>query len=199
MKTLTEEQRTKWATDGYIHLESALSQEEVAFFSDKLDEVRQLPGYEPRPDELQRGHYKWLDHADDLDPEGFMDRRDLLTYDQAFIDLVDKPDVFDLIVDIMGPWILFSMSQAIVRAATNTFPGYTHTDGGEALRRIRVSETRRPLAMKAMYLLSDVEGTDSGNFTVFPGSHLRPFPEDNIELTPHTPGAAQLTGKAGDA
>jgi ectoine hydroxylase-related dioxygenase (phytanoyl-CoA dioxygenase family) len=91
------------------------------------------------------------------------------------------------------------MSQAIVRASTETFPGYTHTDGGEALRRIRVTETSRPLAMKAMYLLSDVDGPDSGNFTVYPGSHMRPFPEDAEEwLNPHTPGAVQLTGKAGD-
>ena len=198
MQKLTEEQRIKWATDGYIQLEGALSSEEVTFFSDKLDEVRGLPGFEPRPDELQRGHYKWLDGADDRDREGFMDRRDLLTYDDAFINLIDRPGVFDLIVDIMGPWILFSMSQAIVRASDD-FPGYTHTDGGEALRRIRVTETSLPLAMKAMYLLCDVEGTDAGNFTVFPGSHLRPFPEDNSELTPHTPGAVQLTGKAGDA
>ena len=51
--------------------------------------------------------------------------------------------------------------------------------------------------MKAMYLLSDVEGHEATNFTVFPGSHLRRFPEDNSEgLTPHTPGAVQLEGKA---
>jgi len=106
--------------------------------------------------------------------------------------------VFDLIVDIMGPYILLSMSQAIVRASTNEFPGYTHTDGGEALRRIRVTETSWPLAMKALYLLSDVTGPDSGNFTVFPGSHLRPFPEGDGPVTPDTPGAVKLTGKAGD-
>jgi hypothetical protein len=199
VQTLTEEQRIKWATDGYIQLEGALNPAEVDFFSTELDDVRKKPGYEPRPNELQRGHYKWLDHADDLDPEGFMDRRDLLPYHDEFINLIDKPNVFDLIVDIMGPWILFSMSQAIVRAATETFPGYTHTDGGEALRRIRVTETSRPLAMKVMYLLNDIDGIDSGNFTVFPGSHLRPFPEDNAQLNPHTPGAVQLTGKAGDA
>ncbi len=34
---------------------------------------------------------------------------------------------------------------------------------------------------------------------IFPGSHLRPFPEDADALpTPRTPGAVQLTGKAGD-
>jgi ectoine hydroxylase-related dioxygenase (phytanoyl-CoA dioxygenase family) len=129
-----------------------------------------------------------------------MDRRDLLTYHQAFIDLIDRPRVFDLILDLMGPYIQFSMSQAIVRASTETFPGYTHTDGGEAQRAIRVTETSRPLAVKVMYLLTDVTEPDSGNFTIFPGSHLRPFPERAERIpNPHMPGAVPLLGKAGDA
>ncbi len=197
MRTLTEEQRTRWAIDGYICLEQALRPEEVALFNEELDRMRHLPGWEPT--DLPRGHYGWVEQCPDLDPTAFMDRRDLLSYHDAFIELVDRPEVFDLIVDIMGPYILFSMSQAIVRAVTDEFPGYTHTDGGEALRRIRVTETSRPLALKALYLLSDVSGTDSGNFTIFPGSHLRPFPEDEDRIiTPHSPGAVQLTGKAGD-
>jgi hypothetical protein len=32
-----------------------------------------------------------------------MDRRDLLNYGEAFLDLIDRPEVFDLVVDIMGP------------------------------------------------------------------------------------------------
>ncbi|MBG06470.1 MAG: hypothetical protein CMM59_20605 [Rhodospirillaceae bacterium] len=115
MRTLTEAQRIQWETDGYIVLEGALNPDEVEFFSNELDEVRKKPGYEPRPGELPRGHYGWVDHADDLNPDGFMDRRDLLPYHKAFRDLIDKPEVFDLVVDIMGPYILFSMSQAIVR------------------------------------------------------------------------------------
>ena len=86
-----------------------------------------------------------------------------------------------------------------MRPSTDTFPGYTHTDGGEALREIRVTETSPPLAMKAMYLLSDVNGPDSGAFTVYPGSHMRKFPwRRDEQLTPHSPGAVQLPGKAGD-
>ncbi len=197
MQQLTQQQRSQWSTDGYLHLQGVLSPEEVEFFSAQLDRVRTLPGYEPS--DLPRGHYGLLPHADDLATEGFMDRRHLLDYDQSFIDLIDRPGLFDLIVDIMGPYLLLSMSQAIVRPATKAFPGYTHTDGGEALRYVRVTETSRPIAMKAMYLLSDVEGTDSGNFTVFPGSHMRPFPDDAERWpTPHSPGAAQLAGKAGD-
>jgi hypothetical protein len=197
LQKLTEEQGIKWATDGYLQLEQVFDPEEVAFFSDQIDNLRQLPGYEPT--DLPRGHYGWVEQCADLDPEAFMDRRDLLTYHQAFIDLIDRPGIFDLIVDIMGPYIVFSMSQAIVRASTEDFPGYTHTDGGEGLRRIRVTETSRPIAMKALYLLTDVGEPDSGNFTVFPGSHMRPYPEDEAMIPhPHAPGAVQLTGKAGD-
>jgi hypothetical protein len=197
MQRLTDEQRRQWGTDGYLHLHGVLSAQEVEFFSAQLDRVRAQPGYEPS--DLPRGHYGWLPHADDLANDGFMDRRDLLPYDQSFIDLIDRPNVFDLIVDIMGPYLLHSMSQAIVRSSTDSFPGYTHTDGGEALRYIRLAESSRPIALKAMYLLSDVEGTDNGNLTVFPGSHMRPFP-DTLEAwpTPHSPGAAQLQGAAGD-
>jgi ectoine hydroxylase-related dioxygenase (phytanoyl-CoA dioxygenase family) len=50
-----------------------------------------------------------------------------------------------------------------------------------------------------MYLLTDVTEKDSGNFTVFPGSHMRPFPERKERApNPHAPGAVQLLGKAGD-
>ena len=199
MQRLTEEQRTQWAVDGYLCIEGALKPDEVEFFSSEIDRFRKLPGWEPLSGMLPRGHYGWVEKCVDQDPEAFMDRRDILPYNQAFIDLIDKENVFDLIVDIMGPNIIFSMSQAIVRGSGDGFPGYIHTDGGEGQREIRVTETSRPIAVKAMYLLSDVEGSDSGNFTVFPGSHMRPI-QFNKEppIGPNSPGAVQLNGKAGD-
>ena len=197
MEILDDVQRERWATDGYLHLRGVLSPDEVDFFSDELDRVRLLPGYEPG--QAQLGHYEWMETSKSVDTEGFMDRRDLLNYGQHFIDLIDRPGLFDLLVDIMGPHIMLSMTQAIVRPSTDGFAGYTHTDGGEGLREIRVSETSPPLAMKAMYLLSDVTQEDAGAFTVFPGSHLRRFPWRRDEpLTPHSPGAVQLPGDAGD-
>ncbi|MFN0028550.1 MAG: phytanoyl-CoA dioxygenase family protein [Acidimicrobiales bacterium] len=200
MQQLTEEQRQQWAVDGYLRLEGVLSEAEVMRYRQELDRIRPLPGWEPAKIEgLPIGHYEWLEGARDADTEGFMDRRDLLEYGPGFMDLIDFPPVFDLIVDIMGPNILLSMTQAIVRPSTEKFPGYIHTDGGEALREVRVSETSRPLALKALYLLSDVVGTDAGAFTVFPGSHLRPFPSRvDPPLSPKSPGAVQLPGRAGD-
>ena len=199
METMTPAQRRQWQSDGYLHLEGVFDADEVNFFSAEMDRIRTVPGWEPdRNPELPIGHYAWLDHAVDLDPSGFMDRRDLLTYHQAFMDLVDAAPVFDYIVDIMGHNILLSMTQAIVRPADEKFPGYTHTDGGESLRLTRVSEASPPVALKAMYLLTDVTAENSGNLTVFPGSHMRQIPYEDRTMTPYSPGAAQLLGKAGD-
>ena len=200
MQKLTDAQRQRFQSDGYLHLEQVLNTDDAEFFIKEIDRIRQTPGYEPdKNPELPRGHYAWMDHTPDLDSEGFMDRRELLIYGQAFIDLVDRAPVFDYIVDLMGPNILLSMTQAIVRPPSEAFSGYTHTDGGESLRRVRVNETCPPIALKAMYLLSDVTEEDSGNLTVFPGSHIRQIPYDSDRVvTPYSPGAAQLMGKAGD-
>ena len=68
------------------------------------------------------------------------------------------------------------MTQAVARAASESFSGYTHTDGVESLRLTRVGESSPAIAVKAMYLLTDVHGENCGNLTVFPGSHLRLIP-----------------------
>lgn len=200
MHKLTDVQKRQFQSDGYLHLKQVLNPEGVDLYSSEIDRIRQLPGYEPDKNPvLPRGHYTWMDHTPDLNSEGFMDRRDLTTYGPAFIDLIDKSPVFDYVVDLMGPNILLSMTQAIVRPSNPDFPGYTHTDGGESLRQIRVQESCPPIALKAMYLLTDVSEKNSGNLTIFPGSHVRQIPENDEEMvTPYSPGAEQLMGKADD-
>jgi hypothetical protein len=100
MQKLADEQRRRFQSDGYLHLEQVLNTDEAAFFRNEIDRIRQIPGYEPdKNSEMPRGHYAWMDHAPDLDSEGFMDRRELLIYGQAFIDLVDRAPVFDYVVE----------------------------------------------------------------------------------------------------
>jgi len=92
MQQLTRAQREQWAIDGYIRVERALSPGQVAFFDAELDRIRQLPGWEPSPDG-PLGHYAWLDHAVDRDPEGF-----LYNYCQLFLRTYDPeptPEVLE--------------------------------------------------------------------------------------------------------
>lgn len=197
LDTLSDDQRQQWTDDGYLRIESVLDPHEVDFLNDETDRIRLLPGWEPS--EAALGHYERRDRCATTDPAGYMDRRDLLDYGRHFVDLIDRPGLFDLIVDLMGPHIMLSMTQAIVRPSTDKFTGYTHTDGGEGLREIRVTDTSRPIAMKALYLLTDVDVDDAGGLTVFPGSHREEFPWRNSSpISPRTEGAVQLHGKAGD-
>ncbi len=107
MQKLADEHSRRFQSDGYLHIEQVLNTDEVEFFRNEIDRIRQIPGYEPdkNPD-MPRGHYGWMDHTQDLDSEGFMDRKELLIYGQPFIDLIDSAPVFDYIVDLMGPNIL---------------------------------------------------------------------------------------------
>ncbi|MXW52751.1 MAG: hypothetical protein F4X44_02455 [Gammaproteobacteria bacterium] len=92
------------------------------------------------------------------------------------------------------------MTQAIVRPASENSPGYTRTDGGVALHCFCPSENSHPLAMKAMYSFTDVNEPDSGNLTLFPGSHRKqiPFGGDRL-VSPTSPGSKQIMGEAGDS
>ncbi len=73
-----------------------------------------------------------------------------------------------------------------------------HTDGGQAMRQLRVSESSLPFQIKLQYFLTDLPAPDMGNFTLVPGSHNRPFPEGGFEEGPYIPEAVQLCEAAGD-
>lgn len=176
-RVLTKEQEQQWAIDGYLLLKNVLSKSEVKTLIKEIDRL-------------------YRKHASNS--KG-MDRRNLLPDSKVFIHLMDHPAIFDLVLDLMGPYLQVSMAEAIVRVPDSKFKGYIHTDGGQAMRRIRVTETSWPLQIKIQYFLTDTSRLNCGNFTLFPGSHLRPFPEGDTPITVETPGSVQLTAKSGDA
>ena len=199
MQLLDPVLKRQFYTDGYIVLTGLLHDDEVALLNAQLDRIRTLPGYEPDNDpKFNIGHYSVHNHTKDLNPDGFMDRRELLDYGHEFIELVDRAPGFDYLVDLMGHNIMLSMTQAIVRPPTEKFPGYTHTDGGESMRMTRVAAGEQPIAVKIMYMLSDTLEEDSGNLTVFPGSHIMQIPYEDRTMTPYSRGAVQLKARAGD-
>lgn len=180
---LTGEQKQQWAIDGYILLKGVLSSAESG-------ELRR---------EVDRLHRRFVLNKADADPKSGLDRRNILPDSDAFIHLMDHPAVFDVVLELMGPYIQLSMAEAVVRPPNPGYKGFIHTDGGQALRHIRVTETSWPLQIKIQYFLSDVSKPDRGNFTIFPGSHLRPYPDGDTPITAQTPGAVQLCAEAGDA
>ena len=76
------------AQDGYLQIEGALSDDQVALFSAELDRFRLEPGWEPGPTSLATTPGSTMRPAPI--PTAFMDRRDLLNYGQHFVDLIDQ-------------------------------------------------------------------------------------------------------------
>jgi hypothetical protein len=182
--TITPSQREQFGRDGYLLFPGVLPQEEVDRIAGAVDRL-----YER--DVLRSAN---------PDPKRRMDALGVLHEDQVFIDLIDHPSMFGVVLDILGPYIQFGLATATVHPPNPVFTGFLHVDGGPHLQRIRVSETSWPLQVKVLWFLTDVSAPDMGNIVFVPGSHLRPFPERAGRIPdPHMPGAVPLLGKAGDA
>ena len=141
-RRFTDKQKSQWAIDGYVVLEGLLNPTEVGELTRHVDK-------------LFEDH---LAQSPDADSKAGMDHRDALEVCEPLIDMIDHPRVFDIVLDLLGPYIQLSMAEVLVRPPNPDFAGFIHTDGGQALRRIRVTETSLPLQLKIQYFLTDVDG-----------------------------------------
>ena len=179
---LTAEQKREWDKNGYIILRNVFSMVEIKSLIVVVDQM-----------------YEEYLRQPNVAPNAEFDRRNVMEENDIFIELMDHAVTFPIVLEIMGHYILLGMSEVIIRPPNPEPKGILHTDGGQAMQQIRVSQSSLPLQIKIQYFLTDVEEKDSGNFTVVPGSHNRPFPEGGFKDGPYIPEAIQLRARAGDA
>ena len=86
-KTLSPEQRRQWATDGYLLLNGILGKKELAQFGRVVDRLYRRHARPGKKTNLKKS----------------LDRRNVLGDDDLFIELMDHPATFDLVLDILGP------------------------------------------------------------------------------------------------
>ena len=178
---LTEKLKCQWKEDGYLVLKGILSSEEIKDLVQVVDQM-------------------YIEHLKqpDVKPDSGLDRRNVMEENDIFAEMMDHPVTFPIVLELMGPYIGLGMSEAIIRTTDPEGKGLLHTDGGQAMRQIRMSESSIPLQIKLQYFLTDLPAPDMGNFTLVPGSHNRPFPEEGFEEGPYIPEAVQLCVAAGD-
>ena len=179
---LTTEQKRIWKDEGYVILKGVLSTREIIDLTAVVDQM--YDEYLQQPDVKQNA---------------VLDRRNVMEENDIFVKLIDHPVTFPIVLELMTPYILLGMSEVTVRPPDLEGKGILHTDGGQAMRQIRVTDSSLPLQIKIHYFLTDLHSKDSGNFTVVPGSHKRPFPESGFEEGPYLADAVQLCVNAGDA
>lgn len=183
---LTAEQRAAFDRDGFLIVRGALPPEMVARLTAAADRL----------------------YAEGVEREGLSARnhwqmRHCIAADDAFLDLLDWPTVFALVVGLLNWDIHLITSHLIVRppnppGTRNDFKGEGwHRDGG--MSPAEMQEPHPRLFLKVNYLLSDQSEPGRGNTQVVPGSNRLVGPPAQAEGAPHPYGAVELCGRAGDA
>ena len=123
MGILSREQRKQWKTEGYLVLKGVLSPDEVHALLATVDDMDAA---------FRKG--------ENVTADSLFDKRNVMEDNDIFVDLMDHPATFPIVRELIGDFIQLSMSEVIVRPPNPKDQGYLHTDGGQAMRTIRVSQ-----------------------------------------------------------
>jgi ectoine hydroxylase-related dioxygenase (phytanoyl-CoA dioxygenase family) len=182
------QQRRQWEEEGYLLIEQALPENEVAALLDATDRV-----VAHRRETFGQGAAGGGEHAYKIVRA--------VEEDAALDLLIDHPTTLPVLLDLLGPSLQILGTEIFVRRPA---PGHEpliewHKDGGPALARILCQPGSPALQVKIQYFLTDLSEPDSGNFLLVPGSHRRPFPEDGKVPDEDLARAVQVLAKPGDA
>ena len=196
IRVLTEEQKCQWKEDGYLVLKGVLSDEEIKNVTTVVDQMDE--------EHREQLHSEGVQNESDAKPYTGLNKLNIIENSDIFVELMDHPVTFPVVLELLGPFIQLSMSQAMIRPPNPENKGLAHAlhpDGGQAMQRIRVDNNSLPLQIKIQYFLTPLATPEHGNFTIVPGSHHRPFPAAQLgnAESPHNAEAVQLCVEAGDA
>ena len=196
IRVLTEEQKCQWKEDGYLVLKGVLSDEEIKNVTTVVDQMDE--------EHREQLHSEGVQNESDVKPYTGLNKLNIIENSDIFVELMDHPVTFPVVLELLGPFIQLSMSQAMIRPPNPENKGLAHAlhpDGGQAMQRIRVDNNSLPLQIKIQYFLTPLATPEHGNFTIVPGSHHRPFPAAQLgnAESPHNAEAVQLCVEAGDA
>lgn len=180
---ITEGQRAEFDDRGFVLIEGALAPPLVDRLTRATDRVW--------TEQLAKG----LDHGASLHLKGFV------TLDDAFLDLLDHPTTFPLVVGILG-WNIFvyhchlDVNPPVGTASTHRW-GW-HRDG----ERIDQDLAMRPgpmMSVKVAFFLTDVSEPERGNLHVIPGSHRLDMAPRRVDGSLSPPGAIPIVARPGTA
>lgn len=188
---LSQEERSFWNENGYLHLKGCLNDKEVSTLSAELSELaEQAKGWS---DEQKAMYTSTAGNGDHLDIVGLP-----LVTDAADM-LMDHPNIFGRILGLMGPYIYVPAMEYLERHPHDGQLLRLHTDGGCSLRGMFPSPDSLLLQLKVQVFLTDTDKPNSGNFMMVPGSHRTHFPIEASEIETATRKAIPVLANKGDA
>lgn len=156
---MTDEERDHFERLGYLHVENALSPDEVDALTGEVDALYDAAEAE--------GQMK--------DPNSW-GKADIVGLNDTFLNLVDNPRVLPKVWGAMG-WniMLYHSHLHVKRPAPGAGEGEGwmefHQDSGRVNLEMRTFPQAR-ISLKVAYFLTDVSEPGRGNFYIIPGSHV---------------------------
>lgn len=187
MTVMTKEQKLFFETQGYLVIEDALSPAETQAALAALERVEE----ETRPQweaDIAAGRASPIAH----------DINRIIEHGDIFLDLMEHPNAFPIMREIIGDDIQLSDNQALIKPARTKTHATWHSDIG-LLR--GVFHPLSTVMAKQFFFLTDV-AENGGPLTFMPGSHKLPgdYPVPQWEGTlAELPGMVKMTVKAGTA
>ena len=154
----TQEQLDTFNDDGYLVVEDALPPQMVEQLTQVVDRIE--------TEERKRQN---------LSSNQLLVKFRTVIEDDIFLELLDWPQTFPLVWDILGWNIQLYISHLIVYPAEpekdQVLTGGWHQDGGRPVQEMERPQPR--LSLKISYWLSNVDSPDNGAMQIIPGSHKR--------------------------
>lgn len=183
---LTEKQRAAFDRDGFLAVPNALPPEMVAKLTGVVDRL------------MEEGIRK-----QGLSDKGLWFMRNCVVADDLFLELLDWPATFPLVMDLLNWNIQLSTSHLVIRAPSSPDADETflaegwHRDGGTSAQEMEEPHPR--LIIKVAYWLTDLSEPGRGNIRFVPGSNRLIGRPAQAEGAPHPYGAIEICANPGDA
>lgn len=173
-----------YETQGFVHLPGVLEPAFLARFKASFDRT------------IAKHNEKWLAAGEAATPSFDIPR--ILDEDDIFVDLVDLPTVFPLLVEILGYDIQLIIAQARIFRPALTFvpPWHSDLDGVRG-----IDPGVNPRFMAKIHFYPEDLTPEQGCLAFIPGSHRYSIgtPRPRISYSQDSPLFKKIVPKAGDA
>jgi len=172
---MTPEQKVQFETQGFLHIRGALESNLLSRLKTAFDTAAEKHGVANKLADIPR----------------------ILDQDDVFVDIVDTPPVFSVLLDILGGDIQLLQTQARVFPPGKTFTAPWHSDL-ELVNGIDMTHSTN-FMVKVHYYPEDLT-PEQGCLAFIPGSHRYPagMPRPDISPDLQHPTVVKVVPKAGD-
>lgn len=184
---MSSEQKVQYETQGFLHLPGAIDASTLARLARAFDVAA----------EKYRGEFTAQSSTDTISRKYF-DIPRILDQDDVFVDLLELPSVFPVLLEILGGDIQLLRTQARLFPPGKTFTPAWHSDLAH-INGIDLSHSLNFL-VKVHYYPEDLT-PEQGCLAFIPGSHRYQLqhPQVRIDHTQPSPAVTKVVPKAGDA